>query len=203
MSSVARPFADPGALAQVIAEASDDVIFAKDLEGRYQFANPAMLATVGCSLEQVLGRRDDQVMADPVADRRLMENDRAVLAAGRVTEVEESVPLPDGSLRHIDAAVDPAGTGHLAIDVRALLPSGGVRWLHIRLQVTFALVDGRLQPDRGICAARDVTAQMVAEEALREADRRKDEFIATLAHELRNPLAPIRTGLELLRAPAT
>jgi signal transduction histidine kinase len=37
-----------------------------------------------------------------------------------------------------------------------------------------------------------------AERALREADRRKDEFLATLAHELRNPLAPIRTGLEVL-----
>jgi signal transduction histidine kinase len=36
-------------------------------------------------------------------------------------------------------------------------------------------------------------------EALREDDRRKDEFLATLAHELRNPLAPIRTGLELLK----
>ncbi len=36
-------------------------------------------------------------------------------------------------------------------------------------------------------------------EALREADRRKDEFLATLAHELRNPLAPIRNGLEVLR----
>ena len=40
-------------------------------------------------------------------------------------------------------------------------------------------------------------------EALQEADRRKDEFLATLAHELRNPLAPIRNGLQLLRsAPA-
>ncbi len=47
--------------------------------------------------------------------------------------------------------------------------------------------------------ARDVTDRKRAEEALREADRRKDEFIALLAHELRNPLAPIRNGLQVLR----
>jgi signal transduction histidine kinase len=38
-----------------------------------------------------------------------------------------------------------------------------------------------------------------AEEALREADRRKDEFLAILAHELRNPLAPLRNALEILK----
>jgi two-component system, sensor histidine kinase len=41
--------------------------------------------------------------------------------------------------------------------------------------------------------------QRHAEDALRKADQRKDEFLATLAHELRNPLAPIRTGLQVLR----
>jgi len=45
----------------------------------------------------------------------------------------------------------------------------------------------------------DVTELRSAEAAVREADRRKDEFLAMLAHELRNPLAPIRTGIELLR----
>ncbi len=38
------------------------------------------------------------------------------------------------------------------------------------------------------------------EAALRDGDRRKDEFLATLAHELRNPLAPLRTGLQVLKA---
>ena len=46
--------------------------------------------------------------------------------------------------------------------------------------------------------ARDITERKQAEEALREADRRKDEFLATLAHELRNPLAPIRNSLHIL-----
>jgi PAS domain S-box-containing protein len=47
--------------------------------------------------------------------------------------------------------------------------------------------------------ARDITERKRAEQMLLEADRRKDEFLATLAHELRNPLAPIRTSAELLR----
>jgi PAS domain S-box-containing protein len=48
------------------------------------------------------------------------------------------------------------------------------------------------------CFTRDVTDRKRAENALREADRRKDEFLAMLAHELRNPLAPIRNSLHIL-----
>ena len=46
---------------------------------------------------------------------------------------------------------------------------------------------------------RDVTERRQAEHVLQEADKRKDEFLATLAHELRNPLAPIRNALEIIR----
>ena len=47
--------------------------------------------------------------------------------------------------------------------------------------------------------ARDITERRQALQALKDADRRKDEFLALLAHELRNPLAPLRNGLELMR----
>ena len=46
---------------------------------------------------------------------------------------------------------------------------------------------------------RDVTERKLAEEAARRAEQHKDDFIALLAHELRNPLAPIRNGLEVIR----
>ncbi|MFL6648615.1 MAG: ATP-binding protein, partial [Sulfurifustaceae bacterium] len=49
--------------------------------------------------------------------------------------------------------------------------------------------------------AADLIERKRAEEALRESDRRKDEFLATLSHELRNPLAPIRQAAKLLKAP--
>jgi PAS domain S-box-containing protein len=54
---------------------------------------------------------------------------------------------------------------------------------------------------RGVVVAlSDITERVKAEVALREADRRKDEFLATLAHELRNPLAPIMNSMPLLGA---
>ncbi|HTW38762.1 MAG TPA: ATP-binding protein [Steroidobacteraceae bacterium] len=77
-------------------------------------------------------------------------------------------------------------------------PDGSVRWVASRGKVHFE-PDGTQTLAAGLLI--DVTAQKAAEQALREADRRKDEFLATLAHELRNPLAPIRHAVTLLESP--
>jgi PAS domain S-box-containing protein len=58
-----------------------------------------------------------------------------------------------------------------------------------------ALPDGR---DGVVCYFRDISAHVEARRALELADRQKDEFLAMLAHELRNPLAPLRNASELL-----
>lgn len=61
------------------------------------------------------------------------------------------------------------------------------------------IVDGRGEIREWVGTCKDVEEQRRAEVVLREAGRRKDEFIAVLAHELRNPLAPIRTAAQVLR----
>ena len=55
------------------------------------------------------------------------------------------------------------------------------------------------------CFTHDITERQRTEEMLAEANRRKDEFLATLSHELRNPLAPIRNAVQILKtiSPAT
>lgn len=75
--------------------------------------------------------------------------------------------------------------------------------------LTFATAEsGRRYTDADLTVVMDLAnrAAVAIEntrlyQALRETDRRKDEFLATLAHELRNPLAPIRNSLQILRMP--
>ena len=102
-----------------------------------------------------------------------------------------------------------AGPGRdYAAEYRIVTPDGETRWISAMAEIERD-ADGR--PLRMIGAHIDVTAQKEAEialadhaERLREADRRKDEFLAMLGHELRNPMAAMRSVSELLgRLPAS
>ena len=82
--------------------------------------------------------------------------------------------------------------GELVIEYRIRHPRRGIRWL-AAIGETIRAADGRPLHMTGITL--DITERKVAEEALRENDRRKDEFLAMLAHELRNPLAAISNAV--------
>jgi two-component system CheB/CheR fusion protein len=81
---------------------------------------------------------------------------------------------------------------------RLLRRDGQWRWFDNYAQPLFA-PDGSYAGHVG--ASLDITDAVLAEQALKETDRRKDEFLAVLAHELRNPLAPISNAVHLLRHP--
>jgi signal transduction histidine kinase len=108
----------------------------------------------------------------------------------------EDVPHAEQDLRRVIAA------GEGRFEFRVIWPDGSVRWIQARAKVFF---DEAGRPSRMIGINIDVTERKQMEESLRrqtralqEADCRKDEFLATLAHELRNPLAPISNAIGIL-----
>jgi PAS domain S-box-containing protein len=120
-----------------------------------------------------------------------------------ITE-DERVQQPQGHLLHPEDRERCIGAWHRAvregsnfeIEARSRRYDGAYRWFVTRA-VPFRAVNGPILSWFGV--SMDIHEQREMQEALRQADRRKDEFLATLAHELRNPLAPIRNALHIMR----
>ncbi len=95
----------------------------------------------------------------------------------------------------------------LVIDEKQILGAREAVWARLDgSRVTVEVATGPIvwQGEQAIqVVSRDITERKQIEKRLQDADRRKDEFLATLAHELRNPLAPIRNGLHVLRRHGT
>ena len=83
------------------------------------------------------------------------------------------------------------------VEKRYLRADGSAVWANTA--VSLIRDTGNASGDIVLAVVLDVTERKRAEEKLKEADRRKDEFLAMLAHELRNPLAPIGAAADLLR----
>ena len=76
-----------------------------------------------------------------------------------------------------------------------LVVNGEVKWVREKAELEFDATGSLLS---GFGTTQDITELKLAEQALTEADKRKDEFLAMLGHELRNPLAPIRNAAHVL-----
>ncbi|MFC7337900.1 PAS domain S-box protein [Haloferula chungangensis] len=100
----------------------------------------------------------------------------------------------DQVVEKIETARDSGTTWEDTFPIRG--KDGTYRWFLSRA-VPIRDSDGKIV--RWFGTNTDVTELRETQQLLHDADRRKDEFLATLAHELRNPLAPIRTGLEVMK----
>ena len=81
-------------------------------------------------------------------------------------------------------------------EFRLRRPDGSRVWIGYRGQAEY---DPNGRPVRTFGVVMDITERKKAEQVLRDAGREKDDFIATLSHELRNPLAPIRNAISVLQ----
>lgn len=127
------------------------------------------------------------------------------LATGKRATIEfrEDVPDPDGAhALHIAAGVRSAQSTPLLSRTGQPLGMFSTHWREPRelteRDLRFLDLLGRQASDL-IERTQVQAALRTSEKELREGARRKDEFLAVLAHELRNPLSPIRTGIELLK----
>ena len=102
----------------------------------------------------------------------------------------------DSFRRSVREALDPAGDGVYRNEYRACRPDGTIRWVVAHGQAYFQGAGKARRAVRFIGTVLDITERKELEESLYEASRRKDLFLATLAHELRNPLAPITNALD-------
>ncbi len=167
------------ALADLIARAPVPIAIAHDANCRFITANDALArllhlpTTVNISLTPPLGER-------PLY--RIQRHGR---------------DLPDHELP-MQYAV--AHRTNVTNDIEIVRPDGTVAYVQNDVEPLYDR-NGDVCGCVSVCV--DMTARKDAEDVLREADRRKDEFLATLSHELRNPLAPIRNALELLRRAGT
>jgi PAS domain S-box-containing protein len=78
------------ALLTAIGNGSPDPIYAKDSEGRFVFANAAVLAVIGKTADEVIGRTDAELHHDPAQAAAVMANDRRIVETGRIEVVEET-----------------------------------------------------------------------------------------------------------------
>ncbi|MBP0619887.1 hybrid sensor histidine kinase/response regulator [Cupriavidus consociatus] len=162
-----------------LAESLADVVWILDPAAR-------QLLFVSPSFEALWGHPAAEVMEEPrrcldrlvAADRPRVEAALASMLSDGRMDIEFQMTRPDGQLREIRARAFPV---HGAGQAPARADLGNSRPLRIA----------------GIC--QDVTLQNRAGRALRDEERRKDQFLAMLAHELRNPLAPLRSAADMLQ----
>ena len=157
---------------RTLANSAPALIWLADEYGALEFVNEEFARTCGHGAEQLIGRWWIDL---------LHHDDAGLIAAG----------LPN---------IQSGKNGRLVVNARLRVNSNDYRWMKVTLmQRTGTRTDAVLSRTLGTVGTMvDIDAQVKAEVELRDASQHKDEFLAMLGHELRNPLVPIRNAAEIL-----
>jgi PAS domain S-box-containing protein len=180
-------------LNRTMTDNATSCLFMTDAEGRCTFMNPAAERVTGHTFAEIRGRPLHNVIHHkhpdgtpyPIWDCPL---DRALPQNHQIRAHEDVFIRKDGTFFPVLCAASPI--------VENGVPVGTVLEVRDITEEKRAREAIRENEERLRAA---LAASQQAEEALKEADRRKNEFLAMLGHELRNPLAPIRNAVAVLR----
>jgi PAS domain S-box-containing protein len=160
-------------LSAVLNSMTEEVYFA-DPQRRYTYANPAALREFG------------HTAVEGIDIERI------------VSQLE--VFRPDGTPRPFSEAPPVrALTGEVVRDEEQIVRNPRTGELRHRQVSSAPVRDSRGRIIGSVSVVRDVSDKRLREKEQQETERRRQKLVTTLAHELRNPLAPLRTGIELLR----
>jgi PAS domain S-box-containing protein len=165
------------ALAAMLSRAPIAIAVAHDAECRYISANAALATLLG------VDSGSNVSLAVPGAERPY-----------RIQRDGRDVPQSELPMQFAIA-----NRTRVTNDIEIVRRDGTVVYVQNDVE---PLYDAHGQVCGCISVCVDMTEHRMAQRVLRDADRAKDEFLATLSHELRNPLAPLRTALEVLRLAA-
>lgn len=181
---------------------SDDILLAQDVVDRTWFAAESVRAQTELRAE----RDQSQLIFDSMTEGfALLDHDWTILRINEAgAKATRHLPVELLGRNHWEVAPGFAGT-----EVEALYRRVQASGIAETIEVHHTFSDGirdwievrayPLAEDRLAVFFRNIAARKNAEQNLKEADQRKDEFLAMLAHELRNPLAPIGSAAQLLQ----
>ncbi len=174
-----------------LVESSDDAILSKSLDGTIRTWNRGARRMFGYEAQEIVGQSIFKLIPPELSAEEV--DILARLRRGeRIEHYETTRVRKDGSRLEVSLMVSPIldSSGHI------------IGASKIARDITQQKHDEQTLKQLYGAARREISLREGAEAELRENDRRKDEFLATLAHELRNPLAPIRQAALISKSPA-